>query len=344
MDSSIATDPRFRLLATELGWSLRETAGTLFFVWLACYERRSICLTRREANACAENPLFAEAIVGVGLADFEGDDLVAFHGVEERIEFLRKQAEKGRKGGKLGGKGRPKKGIGQRLTDAQQKPNHTKSKGLTYSPSPSPSPSPDPSEASASPTRTPRVEQAVEGRPGQTTPPSSAPAAVEGAPGPQAQHRTLRSVPTPTHGWEVDESKSGAAQELLSTTPTHGAGVGGERAPRHRQPALPFSARDLGKAFARGAQNAFAGDSWDGGLAKPVTSVIRALSLAGRDLSDVERAGRLVKGWRLSEPLTWAWIAKAGNLAGAIAKAHGTEATRAAAQAVRGDFQDWGQS
>lgn len=99
MDSSIATDPRFKLLAVDLGWSLRELAGTCFFVWLACYERRSDRLSVRQANACAENERFSEAIVAAGLAHLVGETDIVFHGAAERIKFLKKQAERGRKGG-----------------------------------------------------------------------------------------------------------------------------------------------------------------------------------------------------------------------------------------------------
>lgn len=139
MDSSIATDPRFKLLALDLGCSLRELAGTCFFVWLACYERRTATLSVREANACAESEAFAQAIVDSGLAHFDERGDVVFHGVEERIRFLEAQAERGRKGGKVAGKSRRY----NHQANAKQSPSTRASVRLTNSLAPDLALSPD---------------------------------------------------------------------------------------------------------------------------------------------------------------------------------------------------------
>ena len=99
MDSSIASDPRFKKLGRALGISWREAIGSCFLVWLACYERRAGEFPADEIDIAAEIDGFAEALVAVGLAHVVDDALIALHGVDQRIEFLLKQAEKGRRGG-----------------------------------------------------------------------------------------------------------------------------------------------------------------------------------------------------------------------------------------------------
>ena len=130
MDSSIATDPRFRLLARDLGRPLTEIVGALFFCWLACYERRSERLTIREADACAEIDGFAAAIASASLADIEGDEVV-FHGVTERIAFLVQQAKRGAKGGRKG-KGKPK--HRRPIANAKQSQSEATANTLTLTP------------------------------------------------------------------------------------------------------------------------------------------------------------------------------------------------------------------
>lgn len=104
---------------------------------------------------------------------------------------------------------------------------------------------------------------------------------------------------------------------------------------------MPFSIERMGEAFARGAGRAFALDSFDRGLAKPLSGVIRQLGEQGRTLGDIESAGRLVAGWKLSEPLAWAWLAKAGNLTGAIAKAGARSSDTAAKDELPPGVERW---
>jgi uncharacterized phage protein (TIGR02220 family) len=148
MDSSIATDPRFRILERELGWNRREVAGACFYVWLACYERRSERLSEREANACADDERFCQAMIDVGLAHKTDDDMIEFHGAQERIKFLREQAERGRKGGKTGGKSRGSRRQANAKANAKRTPNGVGSERLTNSPALAPdlSPAPDPDQ------------------------------------------------------------------------------------------------------------------------------------------------------------------------------------------------------
>jgi len=103
MDESVATGVRFKVVARSLGVPTTQIFGACFLVWLECYNRRSVRLASAEANACADLGGFADAMVEAGLATDEGDGVIRFHGVEERIRFLQKQAERGAKGGKSKG-------------------------------------------------------------------------------------------------------------------------------------------------------------------------------------------------------------------------------------------------
>ena len=99
MDSSIINDPRFKLVAADMGRSWREVIGSCFLLWMACYERRSICLRLDEADVAAELPGFAAALIKRGLATRTDAETMRVHGVEARIAFLEKQSEKGKRGG-----------------------------------------------------------------------------------------------------------------------------------------------------------------------------------------------------------------------------------------------------
>lgn len=101
IESSVITDPRFKLLAKKLSISQREVIGTCFMVWLACYERRAERLSVAEANAAADVEGFSEVLAEVGLADLSDDGkFINVHGVTDRIRFLRDQRERGKKGGR----------------------------------------------------------------------------------------------------------------------------------------------------------------------------------------------------------------------------------------------------
>jgi hypothetical protein len=108
VDSSVVSDPRFKLLGRALGLSWTDALGRCVLVWMVCYERRSVHLTRAEVDVSADHDGFAAALIAVGLAHADGD-AIAIHGVEERIEFLVRQQEKGKSGGTRSGRKRNEK-------------------------------------------------------------------------------------------------------------------------------------------------------------------------------------------------------------------------------------------
>lgn len=141
MDSSIVSDPRFKLVAQALKVKWTEVIGSCFLVWLACYDRRSTCLRKVEADLAAEISGFSKALIDENLADEMGDGVVRIHGVEERIKFLLKQAESGAKGGKSKGK----KQTPTRKQAPAQAPAYQSAQANTPSPSPDLTPDLDPS-------------------------------------------------------------------------------------------------------------------------------------------------------------------------------------------------------
>lgn len=154
MDSSVASDPRFKLVAAALGVKWTEVVGSSFLLWLACYERRSERLRKVEADVAAELSGFADALVAEGLADDCGDGTIVVHGVTERIEFLKRQAERGAKGGKSkkkpGAQANAKQTLVQTLsTDSQSAQANT----LTLTPALSHTPTQIIDSAQAAPER-----------------------------------------------------------------------------------------------------------------------------------------------------------------------------------------------
>ncbi len=124
------------------------------------------------------------------------------------------------------------------------------------------------------------------------------------------------------------------AQEALSlSAPARGDSKRKGRAPRSQKnapedagdpkPRLPFTVAQLIAAFKRGAGDRFAEETWDDGLVKPLTALIRRLAAKNLGLEHAEAAGRVVAGWDLNEPIGVLWLAKTGNLVNAIAKANG---------------------
>ncbi len=95
---------------------------------------------------------------------------------------------------------------------------------------------------------------------------------------------------------------------------------------------LPFTVGDLVEAFKRGAGDMFLEATWDNGLAKPLTDLIRRLDEQNKTLADVQAAGKTILTY--PEPLGVKWLAKSGNLFDAIAKAEsgGRSRRRTAAQ------------
>lgn len=150
MDSSIASDPRFKLLGKALGISWREAIGSCYLLWLACYERRSERFSEVEADASAEIDGFAKQLVAVGLAHYDGAHVV-IHGVCERIQFLRKQRIRGRTGGRKSGASRRRAdSSGDVQNEANASRAHEANASRTaqaYTPAPAPALSPAPAQS-----------------------------------------------------------------------------------------------------------------------------------------------------------------------------------------------------
>jgi uncharacterized phage protein (TIGR02220 family) len=105
MDSSCASDPRFKLLGKALGISWREAIGSSFLVWLVCYDRRSEILSEAEIDIAAEISGFCSAFLECGLAE-KLDSGIQIKGVMERISFLSENSKRASKGGIESGKSR----------------------------------------------------------------------------------------------------------------------------------------------------------------------------------------------------------------------------------------------
>ncbi len=158
MDSSIAFDPRFKMMAKILGIPLLHVVGCCWSVWLHCYQSRSERLSSAEANASADIDGFIEAMVKAGLAHEEKvEQTVLFnvHGVNERIRWLGGQKKRGQAGGNASGKSRRSKVVTTRskceanASEIEANASADRSKPQAYSPTPalplSPALSPTPS-------------------------------------------------------------------------------------------------------------------------------------------------------------------------------------------------------
>lgn len=142
MDSSIATDPRFRLLAADLSVTKQEVIGSCFLLWLSCYERRSERFKVDEADVAAERSGFAKALVRRGLAEFVDAETVLVHGVGARIGFLERQQERGARGGKKSGKSRRSAAAKIEANASAVPEANATSTAQAYTPAPSPAPAP----------------------------------------------------------------------------------------------------------------------------------------------------------------------------------------------------------
>lgn len=87
VDDVAFMDRRFKLLGGRLGMTWQEALGRCLPVWALAYQRRSAVLPAGDVDALAERAGFAAAMVEVGLAVTEGDE-VYLCGVTERIDFL----------------------------------------------------------------------------------------------------------------------------------------------------------------------------------------------------------------------------------------------------------------
>lgn len=100
VDSAACSDPRMHLLSRHLGINVYEAMGRILRVWFVCYDRRSAVLQSIEVDIAADRDGFADAMVASGLAEHD-EHGVYIKGVSERIEFLEKQIEKGKRSGEI---------------------------------------------------------------------------------------------------------------------------------------------------------------------------------------------------------------------------------------------------
>lgn len=99
VDSQALRDPRFRRAARRLNVSHHEVLARCISVWMVCYERREAVIAREDIEIAAELEGFTDALVGSDLADLVSDRDVYIRGVTERITFLERQSERGKKSG-----------------------------------------------------------------------------------------------------------------------------------------------------------------------------------------------------------------------------------------------------
>lgn len=131
LDGKVWKDPRVKRLAKRHKWSLRETIGTLAAVWDVAYDNKSPIMSRIDVDTAAETDNFAADMIAEDLATPIGDDMVQvrLRGVNERIQYLLAQADRGRAGGLAKAKRTPS----ERQASGKQPP------GLPTATSPSPS-------------------------------------------------------------------------------------------------------------------------------------------------------------------------------------------------------------
>lgn len=98
VDSKALSEPRVRRLAKRLGITHFEALGRLLHVWMLCYERRSEVVPLVDCDTVADMDGFGAAMAAEDLADVGHATAteLRIRGVSERIEFLSRQAERGR--------------------------------------------------------------------------------------------------------------------------------------------------------------------------------------------------------------------------------------------------------
>lgn len=138
IDDMVGRDPRVRLLAKSLGWSMRETVGCLVMeVWPICYDQMTHLISDRVIDAAADREGFAAAMVDAELAHRDRSGKVYVAGARKRIEYLAAKHEAGRQGGLKSAERRhksPKQTSSTQGTNAQARGNP---------PVPDPDPVPD---------------------------------------------------------------------------------------------------------------------------------------------------------------------------------------------------------
>jgi hypothetical protein len=99
VDSQALRDPRFRRAAKRLQVSHHEVLARCIHVWMVCYERREPVITREDIDIAAELDGFTDALVSSELAESLTPNEIYVRGVSERIQWLEKQSERGKRSG-----------------------------------------------------------------------------------------------------------------------------------------------------------------------------------------------------------------------------------------------------
>lgn len=100
VDDMVGRDPRVRLLAKSLGWSVRETVGCLVIdVWPICYDQMTHLISERVLDAAADREGFAAALIDAELAHRDRSGKVYVAGAKKRIEYLAAKQRAGHEGG-----------------------------------------------------------------------------------------------------------------------------------------------------------------------------------------------------------------------------------------------------
>lgn len=149
IDDQFLRDPRITRLAHRLGHGDPDlTRGKLLHVFALCYDHKTPFVSRDDIDTIC--PGMSDALVDpkINLA-VEEPDGIRIRGADERVDYLRDQASRGRKGGVASGESRrgnkneasasvPLEQTRSAASEATKQP-----RSLSIAPSPSPSPVPD---------------------------------------------------------------------------------------------------------------------------------------------------------------------------------------------------------
>lgn len=109
VDDMVGRDPRVRLLAKSLGWSMRETVGCLVMdVWPICYDQMTHLISERVIDAAADREGFAALLIEAELAHRDRSGKVYVAGAKKRIEYLAAKHRAGSEGGRKSAERRTK--------------------------------------------------------------------------------------------------------------------------------------------------------------------------------------------------------------------------------------------
>lgn len=100
IEAMVWTDPRFRLLAEDVGIDRFSAIARVALLWAYCTDREVCELRAGEIDLLAEIPCFGTHLCGCGLAERTSENLFRIKGTEGRIEWLTQLRKNGAKGGR----------------------------------------------------------------------------------------------------------------------------------------------------------------------------------------------------------------------------------------------------